>query len=551
LHARSKRRPAQSIYRVGFDGPLPVVPATGAASPTVTNPYVPEVGQAGTIVFMYEPNFKLGQSHMIDFSIQRELPGNMIVEVGYIGRLARRLPGPYALNADPYMFTDTASGQSFAQANDCIAQTVRYGAMSNWPAMPRLGSFPCQDSSGNMLPQPFFENQLPTGWGASSAGCGGGTNTACIVSQQGGNFAQGNIGGVFGVFNAMAGATCGPGGQFGAAGAQTLAQFQQCSLYNTQELDLQQRTSTDFSSYHALAITLRNRGWHGLVYDLNYTFSKSLDQGGRTQGFINGFDDSFNPNAMYGPSYFDRTHIFNLIYNYNMPFGSGRKFSGGEHHFVQRLIGGWSMSGVFRAMSGLPLVVAESGFAYGGGLVTSNNVDMIPIGHNYTTGLVGNSHGSYAPAGSACANYAIAMGGGAPDPTHNNDVLVGGNSSSKGYNYFSNPAAVYCSFRPILLTADTRDGRDNPLRGFGQWNLDASFAKETAISERFKLKFSADFFNIFNHVSFDDPLAPPLSPTDFIDATNAPNFGVVSNSFTPAQRPVGSRWIQLALRVDF
>jgi hypothetical protein len=46
-------------------------------------------------------------------------------------------------------------------------------------------------------------------------------------------------------------------------------------------------------------------------------------------------------------------------------------------------------------------------------------------------------------------------------------------------------------------------------------------------------------------------LSPPLSPTDFIDGTNSPQFGVVSSSFTPAQRPVGSRWIQLGLRVQF
>jgi hypothetical protein len=318
-------------------------------------------------------------------------------------------------------------------------------------------------------------------------------------------------------------------------------------MFNTQEKDLQQRTSTDFSNYHALTFTLRNRGWRGLTFDLNYSFSKSLDQGGRTQGFINGFDDSFNPNAMYGPSYFDRTHVFNATFNYNLPFGQGHKLSAGSG--VNRIIGGWSMSGVFRAMSGLPLVDAESGFAYGGGLVTTNNVDMIPTGHNFSTGLFKNS-GSYAPAGSACANFATALGGGSPDPTHNNDVLIGGSSSQLGYNYFSNPAAAYCSFRPVLLTADTRDGRGNPLRGFGQWNLDATIAKETAITERFKLKISADFFNIFNHLTFDDPLNP-FQPTGFIDGTAAPAFGAITNSFTPAQRPVGSRWIQLGLRVEF
>jgi hypothetical protein len=541
---------ATSNYRVGgADGPIPVTVASAIPPPTATNPFVPDIGQAGNIVFTYNPNFKVGQNHMIDFSIQRELPGNMIMEVGYIGRLGRRLPGPYALNAEPYMFTDPTSGQSFAQANDCIAQTLRYGSAANWPAMPKLGSFGCQGSGGALLDQPFFENQLPAGWGAAT--CGGTTsNTQCIVngnqalnySGQSGNFVQGNIG-IFGVFNAMTGARCGAQG----TNASTLAQFQQCSLFNMQQNDLQQRTSTDFSNYHALTVTVRNRGWHGLTYDLNYTWSKSLDQGGRTQGFINGFDDSFNPNAMYGPSYFDRKHVFNAIFNYNLPFGQGHKLSAGSG--VNRIIGGWSMSGVFRANSGLPLVDAENGFAYGGGLVTTNNVDMVPTGHNYSTGLFKNT-GSYAAAGSACANYAVAMGGGTPDPTHNNDVLIGGDSSTRGYNYFSDPAAAYCSFRPVLLTVDTRDGRGNPLRGFGVWNLDTTFGKETAITERFKLKFSADFFNIFNHVSFDDPLNP-FQPTGFIDGTVAHAFGAITNSFTPAQRPVGSRWIQLGLRVEF
>ena len=537
--------PASSVFRVGFDGAIPVPTPSPITPPTATNPFVPgangvgssAIGQAGNIVFTYDPNFKMGQNHMIDFSIQRELPGNMILEIGYIGRLGRRLPGPYALNADPYMFTDPVSGQSFAQANDCIAQTLR-GLPTSWA---KLGSFACQGGATGVLDQPWFENELPAGWGAATCGAGY-SNTRCIVfgapnvfPGQAFNFIQGNIGGVFGVFNAITGARCGSNG---GTNASTLAQFQQCSLFNMQENDLQQRTSTDFSNYHALTFTLRNRGWHGLVYDINYTFSKSLDQGGRTQGFINGFDDSFNPNAMYGPSYFDRTHVFNATFNYNLPFGQGHRLSGGRG--LNRIIGGWSMTGIFRANSGLPLVVAESGFAYGGGLVTTNNVDMIPIGNNFSTGLNRNSTGSMATG--SCANYAGALGG---------STSVGGNSSALGLNYFSDPAAAYCSFRPILLTVDTRDGRGNPLRGFAVWNLDSSFGKETAITERFKVKFSADFFNIFNHVSFDDPLAPPLGPTDFIDATNASNFGVISKSFTPAQRPVGSRWIQLGLRVEF
>jgi hypothetical protein len=326
-------------------------------------------------------------------------------------------------------------------------------------------------------------------------------------------------------------------------------------LINRQQIDLQQLQSQDLSFYHALTATLRNRGWRGLVFDINYTWSKSLDQGGRTQGFINGSDDPFNPDAMYGPSYFDRKHVFNMIFNYNLPFGQGHKL-GTSSGAINRFIGGWSFSGVFRANSGLPLVATESPFALGGGFVTSNNVDMIPTGaHNFTTGLNHNTGGT-AKAGTACANFAAAMGGAGPvtPPTVQNpnpDISVGSGSGAFGFNYFSDPAAAYCSFRPVLLSSDTRDGRGNPLRGFGMWNLDSSIGKETAITERFKVRFSADFFNMFNHLTFVDPLGLPLGPTDFMDAQNASTFGVVSKQFIPANRQSGSRWVQFGLRVSF
>src|SRR5258708_18861357 len=155
---------------------------------------------------------------------------------------------------------------------------------------------------------------------------------------------------------------------------------------------MQVRASHDISNYHALTVTLRNRGWHGLSYDLNYTFSRSLDQGGRTQGFTNGADDPWNVNAMYGPSYFDRTHVFNGVFDYNLPLGQGHRLSAGN--VVNRIIGGWSMNGIFRASSGVPLVIAESSFAFGSGLIAGNSVDMIPTGQNYTTGLDTRTGGS-------------------------------------------------------------------------------------------------------------------------------------------------------------
>jgi len=64
---------------------------------------------------------------MIDFSIQRELPGKMLLEVGYVGRFARNLFLNIDLNHIPYMFTPKGTNQSFAQAFDKVAAQLQAG----------------------------------------------------------------------------------------------------------------------------------------------------------------------------------------------------------------------------------------------------------------------------------------------------------------------------------------------------------------------------------------------------------------------------------------
>jgi len=109
-------------------------------------------------------------------------------------------------------------------------------------------------------------------------------------------------------------------------------------------------------------------------------------------------------------------------------------------------------------------------------------------------------------------------------------------------NYFADPGAAFQKFRPALIASDTNDGRNSPLRGLGLWNLDMRLGKSTAITERLKVEFSADFFNIFNHPNFLDPS---------FDATNPATFGVINTQLIPADRISGARWIQFGFRVDF
>ena len=472
--------PALSAFRVGVDGPrIPVPPPD--VKPTL--PIAEGINGVPPDFWDYEvdPKYKLGRNHMIDFSIQRELAHRNFVEFGYVGRLGRRLPTNIALTTPPFMFKDVTtvsgakgSGQSFAQAYDAVATAVR---------------------NGTPVPtEPWFENQLPVGYGASTCGAGF-NNTQCIASQQASNLVSGNLAFFFNTF-----------GFSGIDPARVAAGLPAFS--NHQQVDLTMHASNDFSNYHAFTATWRNSNWNGLTFDINYTFSKSLDNGGRIQAFSNGWDNAFNPKADYGPSYFDRTHTLNGTFGYELPFGKGHLSS--RNTFANKIIGGWYLSGIFTAATGVPLIATES-FAYGGGLITTNPVGEIPTVSHIDTGV---------------------------------------HHVANGVDLFSNPSQVFTEFRPVLVASDNRSGRDNPFRGFGNWNQDLRIGKETAVTERVRVELSADFFNLFNHVNFNDPGAGAAQGG--LDLTSGPaNFGKSSSQAIPGNRIGGSRWVQMGLRLSF
>ena len=481
-----------SGFRVGVDGTIPVPPV-----PTVQSPIIPANPFGEVLSFSLDPTFKVGRSYSFDLTVQRELPGNMLMEVGYIGRLARNLPNSVDFDSSPYMLKDQASGQTFAQAFDAVTAEIT----ANQP----------------ITNQPWFENQLP-GFGALSTangGCGGGSTTQCLVSQNQALFTS----------------------RFVSALFQSIG-FDRTALgllpYNNLQvvLALFVRTHNDLSNYHAATFTLRKRPSHGLQFDLNYTFSKSLDQLGGVQNNAGTYATSFNPNLQYGPSLFDRTHVFNAIFNYDLPAGRGHKFSF-SNGILDKVIAGWYVSGVFRANSGLPLPVIGGDF---GGGPFANSVNMIATVDPGSIG--GGTHqnvcGSAGPGGQ---QFGSAGAGGSQCATAGNPTPTG-----TGLNLFSDAGAAAGKFRYPNISTDGRDGSGHPMRGLGLWNLDSRLGKVTSFHERFKVEFSADFFNIFNHVNFFDPSLNINSPA---------NFGVINTELIPANRQQGSRWIELGLRVAF
>jgi Carboxypeptidase regulatory-like domain len=465
--------PGSSGYRVGVDGAIPV-PTT----PPVSSPIVPSVPFGESLSFSLDPSFKVGRSYSTDFTIQRELPGNMLLEVGYIGRLGRDLPNSFDFDSSPYMFKDAASGQTFAQAFDSVEAQLASGVKAS-----------------QLAPQPWFEDQLPGLSTLTFKGACSGTvtnSTQCLVTNNSNAFNTHNISTLF-----------------QSMGLDRLAMG--VTPYNSLQvaLALFVRTNNDFSNYHAATVSLTKRPSHGLSFDMNYTFSKSLDNLGAVQNSASTYQTSFNPTLQYGPSLFDRTHVFNAIFNYDLPAGRGHKFHIGNN-VLDKTIEGWYTSGVFRTASGVPRGVFAGNF---GGGSFSGSQNLIPL--------------TNPSSFSGGANFGV----------------TGKNFGTAGnVNIFPNPDAAAADFRYPLLSSDTRDGSGNPVRGLGLWNLDSRLGKVTSFHERFKVEISADFFNIFNHVNFFDPSFNLLTPA---------TFGVINQELIPADRTQGSRWIELGLRVSF
>ncbi|HTS26540.1 MAG TPA: carboxypeptidase-like regulatory domain-containing protein [Bryobacteraceae bacterium] len=472
--ATTGANPGLASFRVGVDGTLPLPVPTA-----VTSPVIPPPGYTETLSFQVDPNTHVGRSYNVDLSLQRELPGGFIVEGAFLGRYSRRLPQAVNLTSAPYMMVDSASGQSFAQAYDAIANALRAGQ-----AAPT---------------EPFFENQFPGLAKLQNSA----TATAFIVGRNSSSFVQGNLGSLF----------------------LNLASYRRSvgllPLTNDQAQIEFMRTYIGQSNYNGGILTLTKRTSHGLSVSANYTYAHYLDDYLSNQNNAGFYGNSFHPGVDYGPNgSYDRHQVFNSYYTYELPFGYGHRLHTGN--FVDRIIGGWYTSGIVTLFSGLPLTVTESSQVFGGATSTIGVSEaMIPSGPLPNAGITSGSSGCTL-TGTGSVGTTAATGA--------------------GLNIFSNPCAVYSSLRYIQLSSDTRTGRANPLRGLPVRNMDMRFGKDTRITEKVRMSLSADLFNVFNHHNFNNPGLSYTSPT---------SFGVITSTYTPANRTNSARWIELGARLEF
>jgi hypothetical protein len=265
-----------------------------------------------------------------------------------------------------------------------------------------------------------------------------------------------------------------------------------------------------YSHYHSLQTTLSRR-WGAGYFQAAYTFSRSTDatSSGNT-AFNTAFNDEATLAASRGLSDFDRTHRFVVSYRYDLPFF--RAATGAEG----ALLHGWAISGISIFQSGEPFSIIDS---------AAGNAFIVP---GFTTTL-----GAQLAPG---ATIASGVTSGSTRQRLNDYVNINNFTTAPLlYPNLCNPSAT--SPNNIFCGTNFGDLGRNIYRGPFQQNWDFSLIKNFNLTERQTLRFTTDFFNIWNHPNFQNPAQT--------DVENPSTFGrIISTAGTP-------RLIQFSLRYSF
>ncbi len=139
-------------------------------------------------------------------------------------------------------------------------------------------------------------------------------------------------------------------------------------LYKAQPLITTIATTTSLarSQYNSLQAGLRQRNVGGLEYMVSYTLGKAMTNnlgyygGGAVVASAGAYwQNTYDPEGDWGPAFFDVRHNLNVSATYELPIGSGKKLGSDWNAVTNALLGGWRLSGIFQARSGVPVTVTD------------------------------------------------------------------------------------------------------------------------------------------------------------------------------------------------
>jgi Carboxypeptidase regulatory-like domain/TonB dependent receptor len=467
----------------------------GAAPATIAYPYLYPQNNF-SIQWGLDSKIKTPYSETFDLSVQREFPKGFSFEAAYVGRLGRHLLEQLDL-AEPVDYVDPMGAGDYYAAGTQLSKLVDQNG-GNYGIV--------QDGNGNNIGSvvnvpaiQYFENVFPFMAGVDY---GGESATQAIYNNE------------WAPYRSQYGATtslsdidfyCGYGCPAGW----------QSHFWQDQFSSLFALSSIGMSYYNGMQLTLRHPTTHGLLVDVGYTWSHSIDMGSSTErsnefgsqstntGSFSEILNTWKPYLNRASSDFDTRHLLTVDWVYAMPFGRGKALAGNVNGIADAFIGGWQWSGINRWSSGLPFFFTEPGWT------TNWQIESFGV----QTGPI-KMHKHY-------------------DQNHNPQFFANPDAINNGV------ACGGCNGGNIRLPYPGEAGQRNNFRGDGFFDIDSGLAKTWKLREFGAIHFEWEVYNVTNSVRFD------VSPANIGEGLTGGNLGVSSATLSVPRR------MQFALRYDF
>jgi hypothetical protein len=466
-------------------GVTAITPPTFITPPrTYLQNNAPSVGSNFGTVFAVDPNIQIPRVDQYSFGIQREIGFQTAVEVRYVGTRSNNLARSIDYNQvnifNNGFFADferaranlALTGNAFCVTAGCQALTI------------------FQSGAGSA-------GHLGVGTGGLSAA----TFSSNLTNGTPADLAISFIQNAFNNHPTVANPTATPFINLipnPATGVANL--FQNGGFYN----------------YNSLQLEVRRRFSKGLYFQANYTFSKNLTNAiGTSQTLVEPFLDNNNKALDKSRADYDVTHVFNVNAIYELPFGRGKTFFGGANGLVDRIIGGWQISGITALTSGSPLTFVDTRGTLNRTARSGRQTVNTSLSNAQIKALIGRFE---TPNGIYFINPSVI------------DATTGRGANGFGSTPFT--GQVFFNVNPGQTGNMARAVIDGP----SYFNLDASLIKNIRIREGMRFQIRAEAFNALNNTNF-------FPAGQILDIT--------SSSFGRLTQTTGARVIQFAGRFEF
>jgi hypothetical protein len=275
-----------------------------------------------------------------------------------------------------------------------------------------------------------------------------------------------------------------------------------------------------FSSYHSMVVEVQKQYSHGLALQGSYTWGKLLNNapGDTGQTRFDALLDNARPQLEKAPADYDLRQALKINSTYELPVGRGKAFLSNANNLVDKIVGGWQISGIWSLQSGAPFSILSGRGTFNragrsgvqsavSSLTQSQIMQLFGVRQSSNGNIFFIDPGVTSSTGNAVGSDTLTQAA----STAFNQVFfnpTAGNVGNLGLNAFTGPAYT---------------------------NLDMGISKTTKFTEKISMQIRMDAFNAPNHNVF------------FIgnQEVNSTSFGRITSSNN------SSRKLQFGARVNF